>query len=372
MTFITALIGATLGLVEPTLDGDELGRVLEAAWSPLRDFSLEYEGVIKAPSKAVQERIERDLGSEGVYDTFSGLYLRRSDGASLVDIFHRFAPENSLSRQTIATIRGRREEFFRTDNRLKGGEIQPESFAQQDLECSYGRIFLYPFLRGLLSYPKTRAIREEAEDVHGHRCEVVSFPIGPQDHPEKGIIYRFWIDLDRGGNVLKRETTQGGGLFDRTSGIELKRFDAGGVEVWLPIRGVHEVFDGERVDKVFRPNGEMNTVESYYLISGSARFNTGPPDARFSVNFKDGTMITDRLRKVQYEFGQDRRPPPTSRAESEERLEEHLAKADAQGDELQAMSRARAGAGWTAWVPWVTSLVAVVALAAVWLQRRRG
>ena len=94
-----------------------------------------------------------------------------------------------------------------------------------------------------------------------------------------------------------------------------------------------------------------------------------PPD-RFKAKFQKGTLINDQLRRARYQFGQDLRPPPVSRAEAETRLKEHLGKAEDQKAELDASRVAKEYTGRLYLLVLGTTAISVVLLTILLMRRR--
>ena len=210
--------------------------------------------------------------------------------------------------------------------------------------------------------------------IDGHPCHVISFTFGAVPSDIKNcLVERYWIDLQRGAHALRREQSENGKLMSRTT-VELKQFNASdrsGRKIWLPYHGIGEGYlfgDSKKTTYEADPTQVTDT----WLLPDSLKFPADLPNSRFSVKYKPGTPITDSLRQAAYQFGQDRRPPAKTPIEAQKRLEEHLAEADAQKDELKASSAARGGAGWAGWLPWATAIGAVATLLVVLIRRGLG
>jgi hypothetical protein len=113
------------------------------------------------------------------------------------------------------------------------------------------------------------------------------------------------------------------------------------------------------------------TVKTY-VIRGSMAINEGVDGKRLRVSAKMGDPISDHIRKLQGEFGQQKIDPFPTRAEAEAMLKQQLAEAEKQGRILQASSPRRDGPGWLAtWGPVGFGVTALVAAGLVLWQRRR-
>lgn len=358
---IFLVVSTVLTTAQVGLDERQLSAILESSYEAFEDVRFEYEGAEYMPRKNYRENFK--LGDDGRYKIVSGTFVFRRDGATLDDAFHRIAPKNELFRRTIATLGNKTEKYERFDeSKTGGGEIRHDAEDTHDIDGSIGRFFLVHRLRSWIRYPKKQLIHGGTEMIDGHRCEVISFLWGR----DMDLIDRYWIDLERGGFPIKRERLQHGAktVTARTT-IDLGQFPVKpGKSIWLPRHGVHKIDP----DSSEGPS----TIEEISMLPISLRINAHPPDSLFTVKFRAGTPVTDTLRRVQFEWGQDRRPVAISHAQAEDRLKEHLREAEAQGDELKASSTARGGRGTEAWLPWVIALTALAVLGGVVIRRRVG
>ncbi len=348
-------------------DKEDFARLLEVASSAVQDLSCEFEGTWTFPQGLGDE----ELGEGGLYEAFAGTFLYREDGALRIDTFRK-SNTNQLMRSTTAVLGGRASFNTRAEE-APGGRVWVEAATAHvaDTTGSYGRIFCLPLLRGYLADPERRMRLVGQEAVDGHLCEVVEFSHDrvPDMTAEIASVERFWIDLGRGGNALRREYYAGRkNLSKRMHSITLTSYDAGeGRTAWVPVGGAFDGFGREGPNRESIYDDEPTYSELVTVLAGSVRVNTGLGDDRFTVKYKDGTFVTDRLKQSQYEFRQARPPRevPLSRAEAEQQLKEQLADADRQRDELRATSAARSGPGWSYWLPLGTSLAALVAVVAL-------
>jgi len=359
------LIASGIVLAEPQLDKQGLYQLLSATYEPLQDVTCEYEGEMSFP----QETESGEFGPDGLYDTYSGLFISRRDGAMLEDVYHRYAPDfQQVARKTTAMISGECEEYSRRFDEPNGrGHISPAHFMRLDRTGSLGRIMCDNLLLGLLGDDTWEMTSDGSELVDGRECLVVTFHRYRSGERKPSLSERFWIDPQRGGHALKREThVDNGKLVNRIDDIVLKQFvDGQGRRIWLPLSGTFVAYT--------KPGGRtLLNKETYRVLEKSIRLNRSIPDERFSVRYRNGTLITDTLRRLHYEFGQAEPPTPTrmSRADAEALLEEQLALAQAQGDELKAASWARSGPGWMAWAPWGIAIGSFGTLLIVVLRRR--
>jgi hypothetical protein len=352
-------------------DKSVLTGLLEAAYAPTKDLSFEYEGKMTYPQGGESEI--HDV--HGLFDDYSGVISERRDGAVSVDIYHRFHKRRpEIVRETIAILGERCEIYTRTvDQRGATGQVVNAHYSRPEVSGSMSRISFANTLIGLLRDGNWSVIQEGFEEISGHRCIVVKFTF----ILDNALMLRFWIDLERGGHALKYEMMQGKGVSMRAFNIKLEQFkDSHGQAVWIPVSGIWEAYgsiDGT-VDGKGRPviGSEPTNRETYVVLRESVRVNTGLKDDRFSVKYRAGTLITDKLRRVQYQFGQTVSPGKkiTSSYDAEANLKEQLRLADLQKDELKAASGERAGATWVDWLPWAAVSGSLVLIVCIWGYRR--
>jgi hypothetical protein len=253
--------------------------------------------------------------------------------------------------------------FSRADG--AAGTVQARHAGLRDLVFTggYGSIFLLPSFKALLKYGPKRLAHEGTEDIGGVPCERYAVVLGQEPYSiEKGLVMRFWIDMARGGGVLRHEFLSRGMLLATAEGIELKRFDTPEGVVWLPSRG----------KVVTSSEGVASSEERYGLILNSVVLNRDVPDRRFTVKYPMGTPVTDQVKKLYYEQGQDTRPAPTNTKDAQTRLDEALAEAEKVRDKLDASAWSREpGVDWLFWLPLSLSL-AVAGCAGVLALKRLG
>jgi hypothetical protein len=98
-------------------------------------------------------------------------------------------------------------------------------------------------------------------------------------------------------------------------------------------------------------------------------FNKRPGPEVFTIKYKPGTPISDNLRKLEYQFGQQQIGLNPTKAEKEKMLNDQLAKAEQQKSALVVASTSE-GFAWTSLLPWGFGAAVVISLIAPWIQRR--
>lgn len=335
------------GSLGQDIDDQQLLRMIDALQAPLQSLYCEYEG----------ERLEYQLAvgnDTGLFQRFSGIFRYKAKDKYLNDIYHDFLanklnPQRRIATQSILSTESGTQIFSRADG--SSGMVEARHVTSVDFETtgSYGMIFLVRTLREDLKYDKKRFVVEGTEAVDGTPCERYSIVMGEKPYPiETGLVERYWVDLSRNGHVLKKERWSRGQLLNVVSEIELKSFERESGKVWIPVKGKSRNMD----------NGSKSSDEYYRVLQGSVRVAGIIPDKQFSMKYPVGTPISDHLKGVFYEFGQDRRSPPVTSSEAQARLDENLAKAAENRAELVAASWSRGG--WINWAFWGPLSVALV------------
>jgi hypothetical protein len=179
---------------------------------------------------------------------------------------------------------------------------------------------------------------------------------------------KFWIDMARGGHVVRWESFAPGGDLIGLATIQLSQYRLGDSSVWMPSSGVIETHSGFKDGKPFYPK-EPTSVEKIYVVRGTMEFNKKPNKDVFTIKYKPGTPISDNFRKLEYEFGQQKSERGPTKAEAEKELEARIREAEEQKDELVVPQTDSVGG--TDWL--LVGFVGVVlaSTAFLWVERRR-
>ena len=353
-------------------DRDDLLQIIENFPNPFVDFSCEYEG----KSMMLTSSFEPDSPNK-LYDAYTGRFVYCTNKRMAVDIFHRFQMDQMkgrpIYRQTLATLNGQTTNYSReVDRPRSAGTISPATYKEYDIDGSFGEIFLLPVLKSWLRYANAGMRRFDNEFVADIDCLVIEFFF--KNSPE-GTRQRFWLDMAHGGLPVKRMIKFGEfGEKPRTLYHDFK-FQSfplpDGKFVRLPISGVVDSY-GDQVDGKFILRDTPVVRATFEVNLPTIKINRNPSDREFAVTFKPGAAVSDRLRKLEYEFGKDTRPAPTSPIEAEERLQKLLAAAKAQEVDIN-----KGAQGWAAvsssleWLPWVIAALFAVAFGVVLIRRAR-
>ena len=161
-------------------------------------------------------------------------------------------------------------------------------------------------------------------------------------------MFRYWIDLHRNGHVVRQEEYLPPlGMASRLD-ITLGSFKVGGAQVWMPVSGETTGYTA-LLDKKAVIMDQPQSIEKIYVVGGTMEFNKHPKPEVFTIKYKPGTPVSDALRKLNYEFGQQKVAPRPTRSEVQEMLDEGIARAARQKSELVAASPGE-GFDWTPWL----------------------
>jgi len=367
---LAAIVAASL-IGAADMDAPTLLGLMEAAQSTVQDVYLEYEGQMSFPTKGESDITDAD----GVFETYRGAAIERRDGAFLVDVYRRYVKRKDrpeVHRETLSILGDRFEAYGRTEeSRRDWWPTEEARFGKLQNMGSIFKVMLRGEVLGRLrdgeNYPITAS---GEEDVDGSPCLWVDFDIGKQGKR----IERYYIDMDRGGIVLKYESHMDGNLSNRVAVQRVARYeDAKKQPVWIPMEAVAEAFgDISRRDaRVFLK--EATNRETFTVFPESVRVGTGFRDDRFTAKPRNPTLITNALKQAHRDFSQNAerakaapKPPPPPP------LEEAVQLAAAEGDALLAPSRERSPNLWWSWAPWLVSLGSVAAIVAVTVHSRWG
>lgn len=338
--------------------------LLESLQPELRDFRCEFEGTLSFKNKAVQEL--RGLNEDGLFDTFTGVFVWKSDGSTYVNTLHRHEPSGEIEKQLVLVKDGEAHQYAKMVDDPDGATVVDDPLLiNPDRSGSLGSIFLIDTIRRLSSMRDMEATTGD-DVIDGKACKVLAFT----QRSSGFLLEKFWIDLQRGGNTIRRESYVAGeeNLVSRID-ITLDRFEVGDASIWMPVSGVIEGHSSTRDGKPYFPK-EPTSIEQLYIVHGTLEFNQNPPPSTFEASYTPGTPISDNLRKVQYQFSQQKPPDRVTRAQAESMLRDQLALAEDQGNELVAGSPARRGRDWSSLLVWVFGACALVASILVVLRRR--
>lgn len=337
---------------------------IESLLEPLKDFRCEFEGTVYYHGAvAVQQKVS----SEEPGDDFSGLFIWKQGGDIRSEVLHQ-APDGTIRRDTlIARARKGEAEF---SSRLGDAPTGPALISRlEDVDTAtasvLGQIFLIEQLKRLAG-DERRTLSVSDGELDGRSVKILD--VGLRDIPNR-ITGRYWIDLSRSGQVVQAEGYAMDGAISGRLKVTLEPFKIGASEVWIPVSGVNQTYvaavDGKPVI-----SEEPTVITNIKVLRGTLQFNKRPDARVFTAKYKPGTPISDELRKMTYEFGQQTIGRTPSRDEAKTMLDEQLALAESQKKELVA-SPASEGFAWSVGLPWAFGAAVLVSLVALMIQRRR-
>jgi hypothetical protein len=355
------------------LDGPTLLKVLDGLHDPAEGYSCEYEGRVRYTRASDRDSLR--LGNDGIAQIFSGSFTYRWDGAARLDYFVTHMSDHKVAKASIAIINDRKTiASGYVDDLMKTAKVSRADAHSNNIEHPYslGRLHGLDLLRRHCAAQLTM-VHEGTEPLDGYSCEVVTFKYTPASiPPEKESSQKFWVDLERGGHILRRELYRGANLSERLSRVQLAPFDGPkGSKVWLPISGTYEVFlYGDEKTRTILHSKDPIRIEEYLVMSPTVSLIAGIRDGHFAIELSPGTVVTDTVRGITYDFGRDQRPAPVTVAQAQERLRSHLSEADAQASELRAASWQRGGRTEWSWLPWAAAAAALIVAVIVFVKRR--
>ncbi len=336
----------------PAIDATQFKQLIQGAHSIVRDVSFLFEGGSAYIGPRSQIKFDPALAAIN----YQGIYAFRSDGSELLDNYvHVNKKKDSFKHNTYFTL-GEKYEFVERQPdqaRARVMKLKHVIGALNQLGSPERILFLYYFQGRDPAAMNYQFLGWE--DVDGHRCLKIQMDEVKtiNDRPDRPM-FRFWIDMERGGHPLRVDSLRGDKLLGRTEKIRLAQFptEDGKQQVWLPVYGEDLSFAGE----VGEYRDSPSFRETYSLVDGTIQINRGLKDDQFSLDWKGGMPETEGLKKLKEEFG----PTPLYRndaASVQERLEKKLAEADQQSARLDASAAGRSA--------WSSATVAQLSVAAV-------
>ena len=359
MAMLLLLVAASQA---PAIEPETLIGVLESLQPQLEDFRCEYEGTFHFKTEAAKRSMK--LKADGLHDTFSGTFVWKRDGSTRASTYHRRATNGKLLREELAMrIKPREAECYQreVDAPLGRGLVEDPMLVNADRGGCLGNIVLIDAIKRLFDSPDLEESLAD-ETVDGVPLKVLSFSF----RERRQLDQRFWIELRRGGHVVRREIYDQKGKVSGRVVVRLASFKLGRDLVWMPVSGTTESHDAADKDGEPYTPVEATSVQQIDVIDGTMEFNKRPGAAVFKIDYKPGTPISDNLRQVQTEFGRQKPAPRPTKPEAEATLRRQLAEAEAQRSELVAEPPTAFGASLS---PWLVGVAGTSAL--VLYQRRR-
>ncbi len=339
---------------------------IESVQLPIEDFRCEFEGATYHKGKVAEDT---KAGPDGLFDTFNGIYIWKRGGDTHNESLHRSAVETRIVRHNLV-IRSREqqaEQFLRDDNSPLGYSVIKKPKDTRFWAEGPGQIFLIDFLKMVAADDAYETTVSDGE-IEGLPLKVLSI-VRKGAPATSSLISQYWIDLRRNGHVVRQQSYASGKVLSGRLDVKLAPFKVSGTEVWMPVSGQSLGYMA-LVDKKPVRTKEPTSIQNIYVVGGSMEFNKRPGPEVFTIKYKPGTPISDNLRKLQYEFGQQQLGPNPNKSEVQKMLNGLVANAEEQKAELVVASQSESF-NWTSLIAWGFVVVVVVSSALLWIQRRR-
>ena len=199
----------------------------------MEDFRCEFEGSLQVKGKVATEL---KVGKDGVYESFSGLFIWKNGGDTYCDSLLRRTRDDQITRESLVVrMREKKAEFYQRLNDAKMGHVNvdsPNVLNSWRLGC-YGRIFLIDKLkRDAAAEIYDCTVDDEQADAPSVKVVTIKLKAVPEQ-----ISMRFWVDLQRSGHVVKEEHYAAGNAVSSRIDIKLARFKLGDGSIWMPVSG---------------------------------------------------------------------------------------------------------------------------------------
>jgi hypothetical protein len=346
-------------------DAQLLVDTIEAVQQPIGDFQCEFEGKIRLCGERAKE-VKAD--SDGLYETFSGVFVWKTGGDTHCESLHRRAPNDRITRESLVVRprESRAEHYSRPNDGPIGVALieNPKQVNSWRPNC-LGLILLIDQIKRDASNNSLEASVGDGE-IDGRRLKTLSISL--RNVPDS-LMRRYWIDLDRNGHVVRVVEYNVGRVLSRLE-IKLAAFRVGVEQVWMPVYGVKSDYLA-RIGKEHMFTKEPTCVNTIYVVDGTMELNRHPGPEVFTIKYRPGTPVSDRLRKLTYEFGQQKIDQMPTRADAEKMLDEAVFKAEAQKAELVVASSSE-GFDWASALSWSAAALVVISSVALTIQRRRS
>lgn len=347
----------------PAGDVRSLLATIEALQQPIEDFRCEFEGAEYARGPVAAQR---KVGADGVADRFGGTFLwKRGDVRS--ETMHRRAPDGYITRESVVIRRreGKAEQVSRVND-----SVMPVAsiLAPKDLDRSgpghLEQIFLTDYLKQLAADSRYE-LRVSDDVVEGDPYKALDVAIAGIPDSRTG---RYWIDLRRGGHVVRAEGYGSDQAILSRLDVKLARFKVGDVEAWMPVSGEYASYAAFEKGSLALTK-EPTVLSTVNVLQSTLQFNKRPGPEAFTLKYKPGTPVSDHLRQMSYEFGRQTIGLKPSKADAETMLNEQVARAEAQ-NKLLVASPAQDGDGWS-WMIWGFGGLALAGSIGLWLHQRK-
>jgi hypothetical protein len=287
-----ALLPSIAADAEDNVDRQHMIDILRSLQAPIHDVELQYEGISKQLRAVDTSRLpdgireaNEQYGTDKLGSTYQGTFAYRDDRSVHVDLFDR--PERAsepLRRKIQCAFQGKFSERILVPD--LGGVIGPDKTRRGNLiwitrEKAFLLVYLIPLIGAWLEIDDYDYEFNGWQTEGGHRCAVFTISLTNPATKKPGWATKCWVDLERGGHMLRSENYGDGNLSSRTTGIRLAQFEAEDKQVvWFPVAGRHETFQ-----LGFEYSRRPVFDQTYEVLRGTLRINQGLKDERFSLDY---------------------------------------------------------------------------------------
>lgn len=347
-------------------DARSLIQVIEALMHPVADFRCEFEGRLSYSGVTAENEKDR-IAKDGLVESFGGVYVWKRGGDVFFTNFHKPAISNQITREDMAASSSKRTiEYYTRSNDKAVGRAEIRSFDDSNASDygAMGTIFLLEKFREFAE-KKTYETSITDDVIDGETFKVLNVFLKYDGQPNV-LYHRYWINLRKNGHVVRAESYIENKMSARCD-IELKRYSVQGEDVWMPAWGELKGYVGLSGQKPVWSDDPMST-QIIYIIGGTLSFNRNPPPETFSVKYKPGTPVSDSIRKLDFQYGQQKLPEKPTTRETEKLLAEQIRLAE----EQQRMLVVAPVQGWESggWLITGLCVLSVCLLVFLYVQRR--
>ena len=300
------MLAVILSMVLTNLPGGELPRInlranrdakaiLEAAEShlrPVQDLRCEFEGAIQFQNRTPEKR---SLGGTGRPKAFRGVYYSAHGGDVFIDSFHQCEEDRFVTRVIwIVRPRDRQwEHYVRQTDEPLGFSVShsTEEFLPWPAESPLSLFLIEKLKRELSGEHYDATIHEDRLEDRPMKVVDLAYKLKPDL-----LQLRYWIDPQRGGHVVRRESFQGGVFVRNRTEVTLAKVSVSGNEVWLPVNGVQK--DYGSLSDLDLVDADWSSLTSVKIVDGSLAINQHPGPDTFTFKFSPEFPVSDELARM--------------------------------------------------------------------------
>jgi hypothetical protein len=357
------------------VDAAQFARILGGLYAPIRDVELVCESEYRFVDESDPERGAKSIKFDRIVQCS---YAYRSDGSAHLDSFEKLISDNTaMSHRTFALVGHRLEtRILAGGQRAIPGQYNVENGGSGSIDNkvgSPGRFLFILHLGRLLVHDADLPGYQFVgwEQVDGHNC--LKITIDEISGAPGSSLSTYWVDLRRGGHILKQDHYVNGDIWYRKHGIRLGQFPLpNGEVVWFPIHGEFDTFMNAK-----GPSSKPVFHEVVGLVRGSLVFNQGLSDDRFKVDWSGRKRSASGYGSMARDFGsipagQEPDRLKTDPASVQKYHDEKLAEANRQSSQLDASRPSGPPWGGAAIASTILAALGVSALVVAIAMRRRN